>query len=327
MITTPSSPSATEEVFHNGERLLQAQVGVRDRLAAMGPALLRDHMPDQHRELFGKLPTLLLGALDTQGQPWATMVSGSPGFVQPPDTLSMHIRIAPDAADPVLTALEPTAHIGILGLEPHTRRRNRLNGRVRSIDAHGLSVDVVQSFGNCPKYIQAREPQHQPRTPSAPQTLGPTLSTAALELLARCDTLFIASASAPHPGDTRSEGVDISHRGGEPGFVHVEHTAQGIALSIPDYPGNRFFNTLGNLLQHPRAGLLAVDYDTGGLLHVAVNAQLLPDMADRSPWPGAERALRFTVRHALWREHALPMRWTTAVAAPQFRVMREHATD
>ena len=69
------------EAFHPGEQALQARVGVRERMAAVGAMVLRDHMPDQHRELFEKLPTLLLGALDDQGQPWATMLAGPPGFV------------------------------------------------------------------------------------------------------------------------------------------------------------------------------------------------------------------------------------------------------
>ena len=71
---TPSWPNA----FHAGEQALQQRVGVHDRMAAIGPQVLRDHMPDQHRELFEKLPTLLLGTLDAQGQPWATSLTGRP---------------------------------------------------------------------------------------------------------------------------------------------------------------------------------------------------------------------------------------------------------
>ncbi|GAB2482368.1 pyridoxamine 5'-phosphate oxidase family protein [Comamonas humi] len=315
----------TAEAFHAGEQALQARVGVRERMAANGPLLLRDHMPDQHRELFEKLPTLLLGALDGQGQPWATMLAGAPGFVQTPDAHSMQIGVRPDAADPALAHLAVGDPVGLLGLEPHTRRRNRMNGHVAAFDAQGLAIDVVQSFGNCPKYIQAREPLVQPHPPEVPQPLGPALNAAALALLAGSDTLFIASASAPRPGQARSDGVDVSHRGGEPGLVRVEHGAQGVVLAMPDYPGNQFFNTLGNLALHPRAGLLCVDYAGGGLLHLAAEAEILWDAAACAPWPGAQRALRFRVLGGLWRPHALPWRWTAPVAAPQFRVMREQA--
>lgn len=319
--------SAGTAAFHAGEQALQERVGVRERMAAVGPVVLRDHMPDQHRELFEKLPTLLLGALDNEGQPWATMVAGPPGFVQTPDAASMHLAVAPDAADPVLVRLAPGAPVGVLGLEPHTRRRNRMNGRVVAFGDHGLEVGVVQSFGNCPKYIQARVPglRAEVTVPAPVQALGPALDDAALALIACSDTLFIASASAAHPGTRRNEGVDVSHRGGEPGFVHTEHTADGLVLSLPDYPGNLFFNTLGNLALHPQAGLLWVDYEDGGLLHVAARAELLWDEASRARWPGAQRVLRLHVQGGLWRAQALPWRWTVAEPAAQFSAMRARA--
>jgi hypothetical protein len=97
-------------------------------------------------------------------------------------------------------------------------------------------------------------------------------------------------------------------------------------LSLPDYPGNLFFNTLGNLALHPQAGLLWVDYEEGGLLHVAARAELLWDEASRARWPGAQRVLRLHVQGGLWRANALPWRWTTAEPAPQFSAMRARAT-
>ncbi|KQO26899.1 pyridoxamine 5'-phosphate oxidase [Acidovorax sp. Leaf76] len=314
--------------FHAGEQALQDRVGVRERMGEIGPMVLRDHMPDQHRELFEKLPTLLLGALDADGQPWATMVAGPPGFVYTPDARSMQVAVPPDAADPALAQLAPGTPVGVLGLEPHTRRRNRMNGRVAAFGAQGLAVDVVQSFGNCPKYIQARAPglREVVTPPAPPQALGPQLDAAALALIARSDTLFIASASAARPGAARNEGVDVSHRGGEPGFVHIAHREEGgVVLSVPDYPGNLFFNTLGNLALHPLAGLLWVDYDGGGLLHVAARSELLWDDASRAPWPGAQRVLRLQVLGGVWRANALPWRWTAAQAAPQFGVLRARA--
>ncbi len=320
--------STRNDAFHAGEQALQARVGLRDRMAAIGPLVLRDHMPDQHRELFENLPTLLLGALDNQGQPWATMLAGPPGFVHTPHARQMDIAIAPDAADPALSRLSPGAPVGVLGLEPPTRRRNRMNGVVAQFGDQGLSIAVVQSFGNCPKYIQAREPGLRTAvTPPGPvQALGPALDAQALARVQQADTLFIASASAAQPGGAQSEGVDVSHRGGEPGFVHAEPTPHGVVLRLPDYPGNQFFNTLGNLALHPLAGLLVVDYEDGGLLHIAARAELLWDGAARAPWPGAQRVLQLTVLQALWRPGVLPWRWTPPVAAPQFKALR-HSAD
>lgn len=48
------------------------------------------------------------------------------------------------------------ARIGFLGMAAHTRRRNRLNARVQHLDTdtNTLRLIVLQSYGNCPKYIQ-----------------------------------------------------------------------------------------------------------------------------------------------------------------------------
>lgn len=44
-------------------------------------------------------------------------------------------------------------------------------------------------------------------------------------------------------GATAAAGCDVSHRGGQPGFVQV--AAGGATLRWADYTGNDFFNTLG----------------------------------------------------------------------------------
>lgn len=318
------------DAFHAGEQALQARVGLRERMAVVGPLVLLDHMPDQHRLFLESLPTLLLGAMDGQGQPWATMLAGPPGFVQTPSAWQVDIATAPDAADPVLASLTPGAPVGVLGLEPHTRRRNRVNGTVAAFGVQGiLSIAVVQSFGNCPQYIQARVPglRAEIQPPEPVRALGAALDAQALASVRQADTLFIASASGAQPGGARNEGVDVSHRGGEPGFVHAEQTAQGVVLRLPDYPGNQYFNTLGNLALHPLAGLLVVDYVQGGLLHIAARAELLWDEAACAPWPGAQRVLQLTVLRALWRPGVLPWRWTKAVEAPQFKALRQWAAD
>lgn len=306
-------------VFHPGEQALQQRSGVRERLAAVGPVVMRDHMPDQHRELFGKLPTLLVAVQDDQGQPWATMLHGPAGFITSPDPTTLAVAALPAADDPVTPWLTPGAAVGALGLEPHTRRRNRANGRVRALHPTGFELQVLQSFGNCPKYIHGREPQSLPaRAVPAAQRLAPALNPEALALVRRADTLFIASASGAQPGSARAEGVDVSHRGGPPGFVHVSATLQGLRLTLPDYQGNFFFNTLGNLQVWPLAGLLVPDYRDGSLLHLAAKASIEFDAAALAAFPGAQRLLHLDVRGAWWRPQALPLRWSAPEAPPQF---------
>jgi predicted pyridoxine 5'-phosphate oxidase superfamily flavin-nucleotide-binding protein len=72
-------------------------------------------------------------------------------------------------------------------------------------------------------------------------------------LIREADTFFIASSH-------RDGGADASHRGGNPGFVHVLNETK---LIWPDYSGNGMFQTLGNLAIDPRAGLLFMDFESG----------------------------------------------------------------
>ncbi|WOB09028.1 pyridoxamine 5'-phosphate oxidase family protein [Piscinibacter gummiphilus] len=293
---------------HAGETTVQRRLGVDERMGEVMEQVVRTWMPEQHRELFGKLPTLLVGSLDAHGRPWASMLHGAPGFIRAPDERHLHIAARPSPDDPWQPALDTP--IGLLGLEPHTRRRNRMNGSVVALDADGFTIEVDQSFGNCPKYIQARTPYTVHRTPAAPRAEGPLLGDTALELVRHADTLFIATASHTPRAHAGAEGVDVSHRGGPPGFVHVGTHEGRTVLTIPDYPGNRFFNTLGNLVVNPRAGLLFVDYHAGHLLQLTGDAHLL--------WEGELRAIRITVQNGWWRAHALPLRWSPPEPAPQF---------
>jgi uncharacterized protein len=297
------------DMRHEGEVAVQRRLGVHERMGEVMGQVVRPFMPEQHRELFCKLPTLLVGSVDGEGRPWASIVHGAPGFISAPDERHLHIAARPQPGDPCQLALDKP--LGLLGLEPHTRRRNRMNGSVVALDDEGFTVEVDQSFGNCPKYIQARTPRAVDRgTPVAPRAAGPALSDAALQLVRHADTLFIATASSAPRAHAGAEGVAVSHRGGPPGFVHIDSHGGRTVLTIPDFVGNRFFNTLGNLTVNPHAGLLFVDYHEGHLLQLTGDAQVL--------WEGELRAMRITVQQGWWRPHALPLRWSPAEPAPQF---------
>src|SRR5437870_1861587 len=110
--------------FHEGEQALQARAGVRERFAASGAAFLRDFMPEQHREFFPLLPFVLAGSVDADGQPSASVLAGPPGFAHSPDARLLEVRAWPGEHDPLAAALRPGAPVALLGIQPHTRRRN-----------------------------------------------------------------------------------------------------------------------------------------------------------------------------------------------------------
>ncbi|MCX7079631.1 MAG: FAD-binding oxidoreductase, partial [Pseudomonas sp.] len=66
--------------WHAGEKQLQAHVGVAERMEAFGPKVIRSYLPDQHRQFYQQLPFMLYGAVDADGNPWASILEGQPGF-------------------------------------------------------------------------------------------------------------------------------------------------------------------------------------------------------------------------------------------------------
>ncbi|AYZ63744.1 pyridoxamine 5'-phosphate oxidase [Burkholderia multivorans] len=303
--------------FHAGELAVQQRAGVADAASAVGLRGIRRFMPDQHRAFFAQLPFFVLGGVDPEGQPWATLRVGAPGFATSPDAHTL--RIAGDAlpGDPLADAWRPGAPLGGLGIQFDTRRRNRVNGVVQAVDgSNALTVAVEQSFGNCAKYIQSRTPVLDPRGDAAPPRLerSARLSDADRVLLAQADTFFVASANlSAEAGAAR--GVDVSHRGGMPGFVRVDDDA---TLTTPDFSGNRLFNTLGNLLLDPRAGLLFVDFERGDLVHVAARAEIVWDGPLVASFEGAQRVVRYRVQEVRRSAAVMPFRWSPVEWAPQF---------
>lgn len=86
--------------FHAGERALQIQTGWRERMEAMGPRVIRDYMPDQHREFFAQLPFLVVGSLDADLQPWASVLAAPAGFAHSPDATHLRVDALPATGDP-----------------------------------------------------------------------------------------------------------------------------------------------------------------------------------------------------------------------------------
>jgi len=290
--------AAQHSPFHAGEQAAQARAGVR-----LAGAPIRDAMPDQHRSFFALLPCLPVATRDVEGMPVATILAGPPGFVTSPDPRTLHIAARRDPADPATAWLAAGAPVGLLGIDLATRRRNRANGRIRDADAARLTVTVEQSFGNCPQYIQARDLAAAGETATGQAEHLRGLDEAARALVGGADTFFVAS-SAGHEG-----GVDMSHRGGRPGFVCV----RGDTLAIPDFRGNRYFNTLGNFLLDPRAALLFPDFATGEVLHLSGTVEVDWDAAGAVH--GAERVWRVAGRTGL----APALSATLALALPRQR--------
>lgn len=304
-------PKHRSSPWHAGEKAIQQRVGVAERMEVHGQKVIRDYMPDQHREFYQQLPFIIVGAVDEQGRPWATLLEGAEGFITSPDPKNLLLETVPDNQDPAASGLQAGHAIGLLGIELHTRRRNRMNGVLREVDGGLLTVAVEHSFGNCPQYIQKRDwsRDEQRYSQRAPREDFAALNEELAAIVRNADTFFVASY-VQHEDGERS--VDVSHRGGRPGFVRVE----GNRLTIPDYAGNLHFNTLGNLQANPQAGLLFVDFASGDVLQVHGRSEILFDSPLLSAFEGAERLWTLDVEHAVLRRSALALRWSFREYSP-----------
>jgi len=302
--------------FHRGERQLQTALGVRDKVEKMGQRVIRDHVPEQHADFYADLPFVFLGSVDENGRPWASMLTGRAGFISTPEPRTLLIDATPTTDDALQANLTPGAPLGLLGIDYAARRRNRLTGTVASAQDHALRINVHQTFGNCPMYIQGREYtpplERIPKPDTASERLD-RFDADAKALVRGADNFYIATHALGENADVR-RGADVSHRGGNPGFVRIDddHT-----LTFPDFRGNRHFNTLGNIEVTRRAGLLFVDFANGDLLQLTGAATIDHDHPDIANFAGAERLVRFHLETGTRLRRAIPGTWTFIDYSPR----------
>ncbi|MCJ1449664.1 MAG: hypothetical protein MMC23_010186 [Stictis urceolatum] len=190
-----------------------------------------------------------------------------------------------------------------------------------------MVVQIDASLGNCPKYLNKKEVTATIPAPElVPQT--PTLPQEALDLIVSSDCLFLTSSNA-------GTSLSTNYRGGPKGFIRVlpsttiihpttpphdipnplafspsspnisSSADPPIRLIYPEYSGNRYYQTLGNLLTTPLAGLAIPSLSTGTVLYATCTTQILPGSSAAALLPRSNLAVVLTltswrlVRHSL----------------------------
>ncbi len=281
---------------------MQRRAGVEQAAAAVGRHMRSRISPDLAEFLASRVFAVIAGS-DPQDRSWASLITGEAGFARVIDERRLLLSGELAEHDPLAAAFDPPGGLlGLLALEPDTRSRVRLNG-VGARTPDGLLIEVSEVFGNCRRFIQRRVPG---RVPAAGPSWRPRWQTSArlddyqAVLIRRADTFFIATS---HP----ERGADASHRGGTPGFVEVSANADSV--TFPDYPGNKMFQTLGNLAVDPRVGLLFVDWQAGSVVQLTGRARVVWDEDKVAAWPGAERLVRIQIDAVSERQQVLPVSW------------------
>lgn len=300
-------------IYHAGEIAVQARLGVReeaDSLAkAMGSAIITPSM----QNFLASQRLAIASTIDADHRVWASLLTGEPGFLQ---TVAEQILKIDIDSDDLGENLHFNDELGLLAINLATRKRLRVNGKAKVQDKK-IYLHTQQVYFNCPQYIQKREIKTNTSQGKSNIELGEILSPQQQQFIQQADTFFIASF---HP----QSGADASHRGGYPGFVRVLRSDK---LVFPDYAGNNMFNTLGNLVENPQAGLLFIDFETGDTLQLTGKAAIAWDSEKALEFAGAKRLVEFQIEKAIALSAATALQWQFKEYSPYLPMNIKPQTD
>lgn len=89
----------------------------------------------------------------------------------------------------------------------------------------------------------------------------------------------------------RNGNCDCNFRGGSPAVLAVDDTT----LVFPDYPGNGAFQSLGNIIENPKIGMLFIDFTHQQRLRVNGKAEIVDDPEWLQLFPGSIQIVKVTV--------------------------------
>jgi predicted pyridoxine 5'-phosphate oxidase superfamily flavin-nucleotide-binding protein len=285
--------------FHEGEIAVQTQAGVRDEAESISH-VINNLIQPKAKEFLQERQIAIASTIDERGRCWASLLTGKPGFLE--FVTETEITITPDfiAGDPLYDNLAQNHHLGLLTIDFAKRRRLRLNGIAKLQSTGKINLQTQQVFFNCPKYITQRYLESRIANPQANgRSISNSLDRHQQNWITQADTFFIASY---HP----EKGADISHRGGNPGFIRIIAPDR---LVFPDYTGNNLFQTFGNLTVNPHAGLLFLDFATGHILQLTGTAEILWQTELLTEFVDAKRLVKFQIETIIETTHASPLLW------------------
>ncbi|KAJ6538798.1 hypothetical protein DFH09DRAFT_71247 [Mycena vulgaris] len=282
--------------WHRGENAIHLKLNTFNDYAVSTLYMsISGDLPAEHVQFHTtRLHFLPVTTLDDIGRPWGSILAGDngqPGFIQTPryNMLSVDAKLwdgDPLVQNSKLFERDGTMLLAGIGIEFATRRRNKFAGAISRLEqADGrmqLDLRVNQALGNCPKYINVRDliphPNTKPQISHQESHLSPDqrLPDAAIALITASDTVFMGTTYKAYAQDSIRfpSHVGMNQRGGRPGFVRVV-PSDGRTVIVPDFSGNRFMTSLGNIEATPLASLTFVDFVSGDILYLTGDAENL----------------------------------------------------
>ena len=264
----------SREHFHKGELTLQRKYNIQHDPNRV-QRILKDHIVERFIPFIEQQSTIIIGTTDEEDNLWTSMLIGEIGLVKVINAKQVDINLTQlrsTQTDILFQNISPNSKMGILLINTATRSRYRLNGHA-SLFPDRIEITISEAYPNCPKYIQQRIPvfSEDKAALGVEKTEGTLLNTSQKQWVRNADTFFMSSKNAK--GD-----MDASHRGGGSGFIELLEDG---TLKIPDYIGNNLFNSLGNFVEVPKAGLLFIDFEKGHALQLSGQTELIFDQVSK----------------------------------------------
>ena len=255
--------------YHKGEIALQKRFGgagiAHKASRIITNKIVKGAIPFVENQTF-----VIVSSKDDNGNIWTSLLIGKSKWISANEEGKIRFfldKICSPNSDIFFKNVKENHQVGMIVIDLGTRRRYRINGQIQLNDLY-FDLIIQEAYPNCPKYIQRRIPSFTDKTQqTVAATQGSNLTEAQKAWITQSDTFFVGSQS--------NHGfLDASHRGGAAGFIEILENG---ALKIPDYVGNSMYNTLGNLLEVPQAGLLFIDFKQGNVLQLTGTTTFLFD--------------------------------------------------
>ncbi|KAL2755971.1 hypothetical protein ACRALDRAFT_2027618 [Sodiomyces alcalophilus JCM 7366] len=313
--------------WHHGELEVQRKLNVPDLYNPTFPGLSGP---------FGlrvaRSPMVAIGTLDAQGRPWTTVWAGERGFARPIADNVLGVRGEVDVDhDPVFRALWGLDDGATVDLNAVVRPDGGGGGQGKMIS--GVSIDLatrdrvklgrphdrrrrdgLEASPGWRGWEQRRRAADGARdqrelgqlSQVLQQARGRPADAVAGKRGTKADLFFLST--------TDGNSMDSNHRGGPSGFVRVARNDQeGVELVYPEYSGNRYYQTLGNLRINPMVGIVIPDFDTSDVLYITGTTELLFGPDATAYMPRTNFAVKIIVSSAIFVKGGLPFRNVSTV--------------
>jgi uncharacterized protein len=250
-------------IYHEGELHIQSKMGIdakRDNLINM----VRKDMPFLAYTFLKELNLCVLVLNTNEKNLFSTAVYGLKSFIEIKDDMKIIINLENCSFIPKDFFEKELLNIGFIGLNFELARRIRINGKAK-IENNQIIVDIEELYSNCPKYFNKRILHGQLEKKGKVEIYrNYFMDEDFINVITNSDTFFLSSFH-------KDKGLDISHKGGENGFVKVLSPTK---LEFMDKKGNNVYNSLGNIYTNPYANMLFIDFDRHSIYQLFVKVEI-----------------------------------------------------